>query len=204
MNKLGEILFKYRDYTPIPFVVAMVIWADASTNSLCLGGAMMLFGEAVRFWGVAYIGGVSRTRSYSTGQKVVTGGPFRILRNPLYLGNFFLSCGSVVAANVGDWFTLLFMVVFFAQYYPIIWWEEANLTKVFGQAYLDYQAWVRGRFLPLMYGQKSPLLDEQELKEAVQGQYLKALKSENKTLAAALVLVALILWRSGMITLGAA
>ncbi|MBT4088707.1 MAG: isoprenylcysteine carboxylmethyltransferase family protein, partial [Deltaproteobacteria bacterium] len=74
MLKLGELLFKNRDYTPIPFVIAMIIYANVERNSLIIGLLLSLSGEMVRIFGVAHIGGVSRTKTYSTGQKLITSG----------------------------------------------------------------------------------------------------------------------------------
>jgi len=112
MLKLGEILFKYRDYTPLPFMVVMVVSPAATSCSLLVGGILMLLGEAIRVHGVAYIGGVSRTRSYSTGQKVISGGPFARVRNPLYLGNLLLSAGLVAGGNISFFFPQGFLVLF--------------------------------------------------------------------------------------------
>jgi len=207
MLKIGEFLFRYRDYTPLPFIVIMGVFAQANQCSLITGGVMMILGELIRINGVAYIGGVSRTRSYSTGQKVITGGPFARVRNPLYVGNFFLSTGLVVAAwtdfsfiplthSQNAWgFAALFAVIFFVQYFFIVNWEETNLTEVFGQDYLDYKSAVP-RWIPRIFPAK---IGDQE---KIQGDYSMALKSEKNTAMIAITLLAVILWRSGMFNFG--
>ncbi len=207
MLKIGEFLFRYRDYTPLPFILVMVFFAHADSTSLLIGGGMMLLGELIRVHGVAYIGGVSRTRSYSTGQKVITGGPFSHVRNPLYVGNFFLSTGLTVAAWVDFPFTglapqenalafvVLFVLIFFLQYYFIVAWEENNLTQRFGEAYLRFMAAVP-RWVPRLSAAK---LGEQE---KIEGDYSMAWRSEKNTLMIALTLLALVLWRSGFFNFG--
>lgn len=196
MLKLGEILFKYRDYTPLPFIVVMVISPAATSCSLLVGGILMLLGEAIRIHGVAYIGGVSRTRSYSTGQKVISGGPFARVRNPLYLGNLLLSAGLVAVANLSFFFPqdflVFFVVCFFAQYIPVVAWEENNLTQKFGEAYQTYQSQVP-RWLPRL----SPA-PTQGVIEEIKGDYPKAIKSEKNTLTTSVVLLLVVLWRSGI------
>ncbi|MDT8445881.1 MAG: methyltransferase [bacterium] len=195
MLKLGEILFKYRDYTPLPFIVVMLWLGQANQESLIAGSLLMILGELVRVHGVAYIGGVSRTRSYSTGQKVISGGPFAHVRNPLYIGNLLLSGGLVVVSNVHFFFAydfvVFFVLVFFAQYIPVVAWEESNLVNKFGQAYEDYRHLVP-RWFPRLTRAETP-----GVLENIQGEYARAIKSEKNTLTTAVILYLAILWRSG-------
>ena len=204
-HKLGELLFKYRDYTPIPFIILMVAFANADLLSLQIGGVMVLLGELIRTKGVAYIGGVSRTRSYSLGGKVVTGGPFGHVRNPLYWGNFFLSTGLVVIANVA-WlehqfqgfylaFPAAFIFFFFGQYHFIINWEEENLTKTFGEQFLNYKSKV-SRWIPNIFPADFTV-EGQEQEEKIEGDYKMAIKSEKNTLMIAITITLILLWRSG-------
>lgn len=146
MQKLGEKLFRARDYSPIPVGIVALLYATPSIASLVLGFVISLLGELVRAYGVAFIGTISRTRSYSNGQ-LVTSGPFSVLRNPLYFGNLLLSLGLAVMAGVW-WIPLLVVVFFYAQYIPIVAWEEMKLTRIFGQEYTQYCAKVPYRWFP--------------------------------------------------------
>ena len=49
------------------------------------GIAMVLVGELMRFWAVRHIGTISRTRTATRQGPLIMSGPFRIVRNPLYL-----------------------------------------------------------------------------------------------------------------------
>jgi protein-S-isoprenylcysteine O-methyltransferase Ste14 len=191
MLKLGELFFKLRDYTPIPFIIYMLIYGGdtMSFNTMVIGTCCIFLGELIRIFGVAYIGGVSRTRTFSTGQKLITGGPFSHVRNPLYIGNLFLSGGLVILANVGLYFNLVFFAFFFIQYIPIIHWEEINLREIFGK---DFDVYTRKvpRWIPTLFSQ----YQDQEL---IKGEYKTAIKSERSTLISAIILYGLILWRSG-------
>jgi len=191
MLKLGEFFFKLRDYTPIPFIIYMLVYGKNTMNfnTIIIGTGCILLGELVRIYGVAYIGGVSRTRTFSTGQSLITGGPFSHVRNPLYIGNLFLSGGLAIFANVGLYFNLIFFAFFFIQYIPIIHWEENNLREVFGKTFDDYTRKVP-RWIPSLFSK----IEDQEI---VKGEYKTALKSERNTLTSAIVLYGLILWRSG-------
>lgn len=146
VQRLGETLFRYRDYTPIPIVILSLLFAEPSIISLVGGLLVALFGEAVRTYGVAFIGTISRTRSYSNGS-LVQDGPFSLLRNPLYLGNLILSVGLALMSGVA-WLPLLVIVFFYAQYIPIVAWEEMKLSRIFGQAYSDYCTKVPNRWFP--------------------------------------------------------
>ncbi len=188
MLKLGEIFFKLRDYTPIPLVILMIIFASVTLHSLIVGTVLMIFGETIRFLGVSHIGGVSRTRTYSTGQKLITNGLFGRVRNPLYVGNFFLTFGIVVVSNVNIYFTVLYPVFFFLQYIPIVNWEEKNLQKNFGKEFEDYKSKVP-RWIPA-------IIRKTETDSNAKPDYKKALKSERSTLTAAIVLYIIVLWRS--------
>jgi protein-S-isoprenylcysteine O-methyltransferase Ste14 len=189
MLKIGGLLFRLRDYTPIPFVIVMIIYASVDQTSLVIGTLLMVIGETIRIKGVSHIGGISRTKTYSTGQRLITSGLFSHVRNPLYIGNFFLSVGIVVVANVHLYFTLLFILFFFLQYVPIVNWEENNLKKVFGKEFEIYMSKVP-RWLP-------SLSKKVESGEQVTSDYKSAFKSEKNTLLAAVLLYLIVLWRSG-------
>ena len=193
MLKLGELFFRFRNYTPIPFLIYIIVFGDNtfSFNSIVIGTAGIVLGELIRIHGVAYIGRVSRTRSFSTGRQLVTGGPFSYVRNPLYIGNLLISGGLVITANVGLYFTLGFFFFFFVQYIPIIQWEESILQKKFGMEFTEYTRKVP-RWFPALFRQIN--VDEKK-----GGDYATALKSETSTLASIAVLYILILWRSGWI-----
>lgn len=173
--KLGEWLFKKRDYTPIPLIIVGVAWmvvfgVRPTQTTVIAGAAFVVLGELVRFWGVSYIGPISRTRSAKTGN-LQDSGPFSVVRNPLYVGNFFLSLGLVVVSNV-LWLVPVYIAAFAFQYHYIVAWEEWNLTKKFGAEYEAYCKRVP-RWFP-----------RPDLYKNGQHDWAKALKSERVTIAA--------------------
>jgi len=73
---------------------------------------------------------------------LVTGGPFRFTRNPIYLGNFILVAGlGLILAN--GWLVILAFVAAFAEQKLAIEREEAHLEHRFGRAWRDYAKRVR-------------------------------------------------------------
>lgn len=173
-EKLGEILFRLRDYTPIPIVICAILFAQPTLLTLLCGGLVALIGELIRTYGVAYIGTISRTRSYSNGQ-LVKEGPFALLRNPLYFGNLVLSVGLSLMCNV-PWLPPLVIVIFYAQYIPVVAWEERKLTHIFGNAYAEYKTAVPNRWFPSF-----SRIRETSLYTAPQS-WGPALRSEKRTL----------------------
>jgi protein-S-isoprenylcysteine O-methyltransferase Ste14 len=182
---MGELLFKIRGYTPIPFFLISVIDQQLQPGLINLGLLLVLWGELLRLWGVSYAGAATRTRHVGA-PELVTNGPYAYLRNPLYLGNIFMYSGVVIAFG-GCLPHLLYLVIFFfsLQYILIIKVEENKLRELFGEKYKHYQESVP-RFLPRL----SPYPRRTKVKSHLAG----ALRSEKSTFVviAALVLIFLI------------
>lgn len=180
--KIGKWFFKNRDYTPIPLIIILLIWSDPTVFSATLGVLMVVLGELIRIYSVSFIGTVSRTRSDSLGQKLVDTGPFAIVRNPLYVGNFFVSVGFAVFSGK-FWVIALTIILFAVQYYFVVKYEESNLTKVFGEAYHNYRSRV-----PAFVPRNLPALQDIEWP----AEYSHALKSEKNTLTTIFTLLGLL------------
>lgn len=73
---------------------------------------------------------------------LVTDGPFRFTRNPIYLGFTLVYVGVSIAVNAA-WPLLFLPVVIAVMSVGVIAREEAYLARVFGDAYRDYCARVR-------------------------------------------------------------
>jgi protein-S-isoprenylcysteine O-methyltransferase Ste14 len=146
---LRKVFFKYRSYTPIPLLLAILIWADPSPASLAGGFAVTFLGECLRIWAVSHAGGATRTTGEAgAGAELITHGPFAYVRNPLYLGNFLIALGfCLMAAAWMPWILFIFLALFGMQYRLIISLEEEHLRERFGKIYADYMAQVP-RFLP--------------------------------------------------------
>lgn len=183
IEKAGEILFRLRDYTPIPIIILAILFAQPTVTSLLFGGCVALTGEFLRTYGVAYIGTISRTRSYSNGQ-LVQEGPFALLRNPLYFGNLVLSVGLALMCNV-NWLPALVVVVFYAQYIPVVAWEERKLTHIFGESYSRYCETVPNRWFPSLQRIRATSL------YAAPQSWGPALKSEKRTLTSVIAYFAI-------------
>jgi protein-S-isoprenylcysteine O-methyltransferase Ste14 len=73
---------------------------------------------------------------------LVTSGPFRFSRNPMYLGLIVIGIGAALLA--GTWLMWLVPVAVFAlDNFVIVPFEERSMTRTFGGAYTDYRSRVR-------------------------------------------------------------
>jgi protein-S-isoprenylcysteine O-methyltransferase Ste14 len=86
-------------------------------------------------------------RTRGAAGELQAGGPYRLVRHPLYLGWMLIVFG---AANMtGD--RLAFAVLSSSYLVAAIPWEERSLEAAFGSAYRRYKGRVRWRILPGVY-----------------------------------------------------
>ena len=116
--QLGKFLFRYRAIIATPFFILLVILSKP-TNVLTSAIISSLIGIGIRIWAAGYIGVEARSTKFS-GQFVITNGPYKYLKHPLYLGNFFLILGIIILFNPAVWFALLLIFLFIFEYSIII------------------------------------------------------------------------------------
>jgi protein-S-isoprenylcysteine O-methyltransferase Ste14 len=92
---------------------------------------------AMRIWGTAYLGtGTVNNREMKAGV-VMADGPYRRVRNPLYLGSWLMFAAiSVLMPPTGAGVTMMLLTVFL---FRLILGEEAFLTAQLGEPYLAYK-----------------------------------------------------------------
>jgi protein-S-isoprenylcysteine O-methyltransferase Ste14 len=77
-----------------------------------------------------------------THEALVTSGPFRLSRNPMYLGILVIGVGAALVA--GTWpMWLVPVLVFVLDNFVIIPFEERSMERTFGDAYRAYRSRVR-------------------------------------------------------------
>lgn len=110
--------------------------------------AMILFaaiGAGLRIWGAAYLGASTVQRGGMIGDRIVADGPYRFVRNPLYLGTLFHSVA--LAFLMRPEAALLTLVLLTVVQLRLIGSEEPYLTERLGAPYQVYLAAVP-RLLP--------------------------------------------------------
>jgi protein-S-isoprenylcysteine O-methyltransferase Ste14 len=175
---LRQRLFQNRSYTPIPFLVVMIIFADPTPVSLAAGFCLVAGGEFLRLWGVAIAGSETRTTGPVGGTFLITCGPFAFVRNPLYVGNMMIYFGvGVMSYALFPWFSLIAVCYFAWQYSQIVSLEEEHLAGAFGDEYRRYCLAVP-RFIPRFTSYQRGDNPQPEL------DWSRGLKSEMRTLQA--------------------
>jgi len=109
-----------------------------SLSSIIYGAITMFVGISIRFFSQGYTGDWTRG-SRIGGEYLIDIGMFSIVRNPLYIGNFFIGLGFTLISN----FHLLILVpiytvIFVIYYYPIVKSEERYLENKFGTEFTNY------------------------------------------------------------------
>ncbi|PBB45040.1 sodium:proton antiporter [Mesorhizobium sp. WSM3866] len=109
-------------------------------ESIEMFGVLLIFlGIVGRLWSTLYIGGRKSS-------EVVTGGPYSITRNPLYLFSTVAAAG--VGAQIGSFSgIILFALLCAGAFHIVILREERYLKEVLGAPYKAYLAKVP-RFFP--------------------------------------------------------
>ncbi len=151
--KLGNFLFKHRSFTPVPliilvFIIFKPIDLEEKNNIINLVGLLIfLLGEIVRIIAVGYAyTGTSGRESYLRAESLNINGIYSIVRNPLYIGNFFIFTGLVIVfSNI--FAVLVFGIFLILQYYFVILAEEKFLKEKYGKDYENYYTQVR-RIIP--------------------------------------------------------
>ena len=190
MKLLREKLFTLRSYTPIPFLLAMIIFAQPTMMTMTVGVFLVVFGESMRFWGVAYAGSLTRVTGNVGAPEVIVSGPFAYVRNPLYVGNMLTYIGVGVMSNaLFPWLVSVAAVYFAFQYFQIVLAEEEFLVNEFGAGYVEYKKNVP-RFIP----QFIPYTHSSQAHQ--QARWQEAVRSERRTFQALglVLLVLLVLW----------
>jgi len=110
------------------------------------GAPLMALGAAVHLWGSHHLG-ANLTVTISTRERhqLITTGPYRWVRHPLYAGGMLESIGVCLLLANGA------VALFAAGFWAVVAWrtrlEEAQLVAAFGGEYHRYQREV-GRFVP--------------------------------------------------------
>lgn len=107
--------------------------------------AFGLIGAALRVGGTAYLSASVVHSGAMQGDRVMASGPYRYVRNPLYLGSYLV--GLSIAILMPPSGAAVFVVLIGVFYFRLILGEEAFLAGRSGEAYLQYKSKVP-RLLP--------------------------------------------------------
>jgi protein-S-isoprenylcysteine O-methyltransferase Ste14 len=127
---------KLRFLLAAPVVVALFLLV--SRGPMWPGVLVALAGESLQLWATAHL---------RKNVQVIRSGPYAWLRNPMYMGRFFVGLG--LALLTWRWYVIAPYVVLYCLYAQArVVGEERRLRALFGKEYEDYCLAVR-RWLPL-------------------------------------------------------
>lgn len=193
MKNFATKVFKYRSYTPIPFLIVMVMFQKATPESIIGGFIVALCGELIRLWGVSIAGSETRTTGRVGGTYLIVTGPFAYVKNPLYLGNIMLYMGiGIMSWALFPYLQIAALLFFYLQYHVIIGEEEEFLREKFGEEYENYYKAVP-RLIPRLTPYKTEGVEQPPFKLHM------GLRSERRTLQAfsAVTLIIIVLYFFG-------
>ena len=112
-----------------------VAYSVPTVSGLLAGGALIVAGQAIRFWAAGHL---------DKNIRLARGGPYRIVRHPLYLGSFLMGLGLAVAVEQPVVLVAVYVVLFLGFFVPAIHVEELRLQSIFGPEYQDLMVDVPG------------------------------------------------------------
>jgi protein-S-isoprenylcysteine O-methyltransferase Ste14 len=139
---------------PAPYAAALAggWWLDRNRLALPLdwgaltkpvGWLLVSIGLVLAIWTLATLWRHHTTvNPYKAVSELCTGGPFRLSRNPIYLGDWFILAGVTLLLET-LWPLVFAPLIWVMLRYGVIRHEEAHLEARFGDAYRDYRSRVR-------------------------------------------------------------
>jgi protein-S-isoprenylcysteine O-methyltransferase Ste14 len=123
---------------PMPiFGHAVVRWS---------GLVLIMFAVAMAVWGARTMHSAGTNMSpLQPTTSIVTTGPFRYSRNPLYVSLTLLYFGLTFAFNTW-WGIVVLVPLFIIMHYGVVLREEHYLEQKFGESYREYRSNVRRYF----------------------------------------------------------
>ena len=164
MNKLKETLGYALGGTMFVLLIPMLMWLASCRPDLCavpvwrmvVAIVLALLGLSLSVWSIVYMrhkgdGNPMDAFGHEVAPRtkhLMTGGPYRLSRNPMLTGSFVYFAG--VCIWLWSWQALLVFVAFIVIMLLQVRSEEKRLRKDFGE---EYEAYCRrtGRFWPVSF-----------------------------------------------------
>ena len=119
---------RYRRTIGIPLVIGALLLAKFDGRFALVSTILICGGEAIRIWSAGHL----RKEEILT-----TGGPYRAVRNPLYIGSFLIAIGFAAIAG-SLWIWLMVLAYFILCYIPVVRFEENILREKFPNHFPRY------------------------------------------------------------------
>jgi len=164
----GNWLFRWRSYLPLIltllFLIALSDYKYPGNSDIthfiweAFSFLVSMLGLAIRMFTVGHTprGTSGRNTQKQVADSLNTTGIYSLVRNPLYLGNFFMGFGIALFACLW-WLALIFVLIFWLYHERIIYAEEAFLRGKYGETYMEW-ADQTPVFIPKFSGYTKPAM----------------------------------------------
>ena len=107
-------------------------FSSLDTAAQIIGIALILLGQLFRVSARGF-----KSENSFNGRALIIGGPYTLVRNPMYLGIFLIGLGMVLV--LFRWqVACVFLLIFTLRYVLLIFNEEKKLSRIFPQEYPEY------------------------------------------------------------------
>jgi protein-S-isoprenylcysteine O-methyltransferase Ste14 len=111
-------------------------FAVATPIVICIGAILALLGAIFRVWGAAYLNYATIHHGEMQGGAIMADGPYRFMRNPLYVGGWFMiAAAAFLMPPTGALVSFVLFTVFLLR---LILAEEEFLGTSLGEPYRQY------------------------------------------------------------------
>ena len=138
-RSLRRTLLTYRLFLAVTAIALILYYAKS--DFFYAAFATSMFGEFIQLWCFA---------SLDKQKELASNGLYKHIRNPMYLGRFFIVLGYFLL--LGNIYAVIpFTIIYYLYMWHRVEREEEQLKKVFGQPYQEYCEQVN-RFIPSFKG----------------------------------------------------
>jgi protein-S-isoprenylcysteine O-methyltransferase Ste14 len=109
--------------------------STATINSYLLASFVMLIASILRIWAGSILSSSRMMAFQVQNDALITGGPYRLVRNPIYLSDLIAACGFALCLPLVG---LLFPVLLFLHYMQLVKYEETSLSGHFPNEFSHY------------------------------------------------------------------
>jgi|SRR5215469_9752895 len=132
----GKWIFRHRGVLA-HFPLALVLfWKHGEVTDTPrmwgIGFALLFAGMAIRIWAQSYI-----HHRLKLPLRLTTGGPYQLVRNPLYIGNALVCASATFFARL-PWLAPFILAWVFMVYSRVVRYEEGWLLELYGGPYERY------------------------------------------------------------------
>src|SRR5262245_19875179 len=131
MEKFGAALLERRRWIHPALLVTAILLGDPQRIGMIAGGTLLGLHLAARLWACRYIRGAARVHARKSQERkvLVTGGPFSLVRNPLYVANTIGIAGACLLFGPA-WFAAIAAVASSVWYALVVRWGWTILTRL--------------------------------------------------------------------------